>query len=197
MAIQDTFVGNLRKSKDKSGTSSRGGFIDELRNSLNERALQQKRARTPGSVGYKGELGPARPSMSEPRTVDQDISAQRGSLFVKAPDIAKNSQFNAMHITSMPKTEKDWQNFSGGLDDFDAMMNAYAKEPNQDKRIKLIEQSTPKVRKSEKLSRYLYVLRENELANKRGELADFNYKDQPKYLKQAIDDLLSLHYKRA
>lgn len=194
--VRDTFIGNLHNISSSLGNAYKDVFVDNFRRFVSN-ANRQQNGVVPGSNNYGGKIRSASVPMNEPRTWEQENSAKAGTLFMKEPEISGNSKFEAMHITAMPHTEKDWEAFVNGLDDFRVVLDAYAKEPNQDERIKIIEQSAPRFQDSRKLNRYLYALHENELANKRGEYDDYNYKDQPAYLEEAIRDMLSLHYKKA
>lgn len=185
--IRDSFIGNLRSGGSaKNGNTSGDNFIDIFRKSMNER-LQQG--------GYRNQ------PMQEPKTQEQVADAAAGTRFHRLSDEQaqtwQNSKYEPVKITALPQTEKDWKAFTDGLDDFRVVMNSYSNEPNQDARIKIIEQSAPRFQSSEKLSRYLAALHANELANKRGELTDFNYKDQPSYLEDSINEVLSYRFKRA
>ena len=190
MAIQDTFIGNLRAARGiASGMAKRGytpqdSFIGNLR-----KATSATASNVPKNIDT--------PSNVTPRTYEQDASAKQGTLYLETPKIADNSTFRATEITALPKTEEAWQNFMKGIDGFKTVLNDYSREKNQDKRIKILEQNVPKFKNSEKLSRYLYIMREDELANKNGNYNDFDYTQVKPGIERAIEEMMSLRIKKA
>lgn len=184
MAIQDTFIGNLRNASAKRGYTPRDGFIGNLR-----KATSATASNVPRNIDT--------PSNVTPRTYEQDASAKQGTLYLKTPEIANNSAFYATKITALPKTEEAWQNFIKGIDGFKTVLNDYSKEKNQDKRIKILEQNAPKFRNSDRLSRYLHIMREDELANKNGKYDSFDYTKVKPGVEQAIEGIMSLRVKKA
>lgn len=190
MAIQDTFIGNLRAARGiasgmaKQGYAPQDGFIGNLR-----KATTTAASNAPKNIDT--------PSNVTPRTYEKDASARQGTLYLETPKIADNSTFRATKIAALPKTEEAWQNFIKGIDGFKTVLNDYSKEKNQDKRIEILERNAPKFMNSEKLSRYLYIMREDELANKNGKYKDFDYTQVKPGIEQAIEEMMSLRIKKA
>lgn len=184
MALLDTFIGNLRGASAKQGYTPQEGSIGNLR-----KAISAAASNVPKNIDI--------PSNITPRTPEQDASAKQGMLYLKTPKIADNSTFYATKITALPKTEEAWRNFMSGIDGFKTVLNDYSKEKNQDRRIKILEQNAPKFRNSEKLSRYLYIMHEDELANKNGKYNDFDYTQVKPGMERAIEEIMSFRIKKA
>lgn len=183
MAIQDNFIGNLRNAK-VSGDLRKGGFVDALRSSMGQQAA-------PNPSGVQNE------PMTEPRTVVQQKSAETGSRYLSTPNVAKNSAYNTIEIAALPQTEKDWDAFMSNVDDFRSMLDVYSKEPDQNKRIDLLEKNKDKFSQSGRLARYLYVMSMDEQTNKDGGYPGFDYTQVKPGVEKAIDDIISFRFKKA
>lgn len=185
--IRDTFIGNLRGSRN---TQNNGidKFVDKLRN------VKQ----TAGDSTNIGKQSIDQPQFNEEKRVADNSAAMRGAALHRLSDAEaqrwQNSKFEPQYIAGMPKTERDWKNFEDGLDDFKVVLNSYTNEPDQANRIKILEKSAPRFSNSERLSRYLKIMYQDELANKGGEYKDYNYKNAQSNIEKAISDILSQRY---
>lgn len=183
MAIQDNFIGNLRNAK-VSGDLRKGGFVDALRDSMGQKAA-------PSPSGVQNE------PMTEPRTVAQQKGAETGSRYLSTPNVAKNSSYSTIEIPDLPQTEKDWGAFMNNVDDFRSMLDTYSKEPDQNKRIDLLERNRDKFSKSGRLARYLYIMSMDEQTNKNGGYPGFDYTQVKPGVEKAIDDIISFRLRKA
>lgn len=100
-------------------------------------------------------------------------------------------------MSAMPSSEREWKEFSDGLEDLNGVLDMFSNESNQDARIKIIEQNAHRFNKSPKLSRIVGALYESEMLNKKGEYSDYDYRAQPDLIRQAVNDTLAHRYKRA
>lgn len=180
MAIQDSFIGNLRGVNAPSATKNKGvsGFIENFRNAVRSAEAKQN--------GYQNA-----PMQPVPSAKFHRLSGDQALVW-------QNSKYEPIEIATFPQTEKDWKNFESGIDDFKVVLDAYNNEPDQNARISLLEKSAPRFKDSERLSRYLYLMHEDEVANRdKTAMLDLDYRTVKPAIEKAIEDIMSHRLKRA